>query len=213
MTRSIIPAGIYGIVTEKFSRGRNNVSVVKEMISGGIRVIQYREKHDSRSFRAMYEECLAIRRLTRQSGVIFIVNDYVELALLADADGVHLGQEDLPVADVRRLVGSKIIGLSTHNPEQARAALASGVDYIGAGPIFATRTKENVCAPVGLEYLDHVIRNLPLPVVAIGGIKKHNIGQVLDQGARSVCLVTEILEAGNIAGMVRQLNEQTVSRK
>lgn len=208
MTRSPLPQGVYGITAEKFSLGRNNVTVVKEMIAGGVKVVQYREKHGAKSFRSMYDECLAIRRLTRDSGVLFIVNDYVELALLADADGIHIGQDDLPVSEVRRLAGSKIIGLSTHNPEQARAALEAGVDYIGAGPIFATRTKEDVVDPVGLDYLDYVVGNIPLPAVAIGGVKRHNIDQVLAAGARTVCLVTEIVAAGDIAGMVRELNSK-----
>ena len=208
MTKSILPQGIYGITAEKFSRGRDNVAVVREMIAGGIAVVQYREKHGAKSFRAMYDECLAIRRLTRESGVLFIVNDYVELAMLADADGIHVGQDDLPVRAVRERVGSKIIGLSTHEPEHARQALKAGADYIGAGPIFATRTKEDVVDPVGLNYLDHVLHNSPLPVAAIGGIKLHNIDQVLAAGARTVCLVTEIVGADDIAGTVRKLDER-----
>ena len=157
------------------------------------------------SFRQMLAECAAIRKLTRDSGVPFIVNDYVELAMLVDADGVHLGQDDLPVAAVRERVGSKIIGLSTHSPDQARAALAAGADYIGVGPLFATRTKEDVCDAVGLEYLGYVLGEIPLPAVAIGGIKLHNIDQVIARGARTVCLVTEIVGAQDIAGMVRRL--------
>jgi thiamine-phosphate pyrophosphorylase len=206
VAKALLPQGIYGITAEKFSRGRDNVTVVREMIAGGAAVIQYREKRPDKSFRAMFEECLAIRRLTRESGVLFIVNDFVELAMLADADGVHVGQDDLPVDAVRQRVGSKIIGLSTHTPEQARAALQAGADYIGAGPIFTTQTKEDVCDPVGLGYLDHVVHTIPLPVVAIGGIKLNNIDQVLAKGARTICLVTEIVEANDIAGMVRTLN-------
>jgi thiamine-phosphate pyrophosphorylase len=207
MNSMSLPAGIYGITAEKFSLGRDNVSVVREMIAGGVSVVQYREKHDHKSFRAMYEECLAIRRLTRESGIPFIVNDYVELAMLVDADGVHMGQDDLPVAAVRERVGPKIVGLSTHSPDQARAALAAGVDYIGVGPLFATQTKDDVCAPVGLAYLEYVLREIPLPAVAIGGIKRHNIDQVIEKGARSVCLVTEIVGADDIAGMVRRLRK------
>lgn len=207
MTHLSFPAGIYGITAEKFSQGRDNVTVVKEMIAGGVAMIQYREKHDHKSFRAMYEECLAIRELTRESGIPFIVNDYIELAMLVDADGVHVGQDDLPVAEVRRIVGDKIIGLSTHGPDQAKAAVEAGVTYIGAGPIFATQTKDDVCAPVGLDYLSHVIQNIPLPAVAIGGIKLNNIGQVIERHARLVCLVTEIVGADDIAGTVRQLNQ------
>lgn len=210
MTKTVLPPGIYGITAEKFSRGRDNVTVVKDMIAGGVAIIQYREKHDRKSFRSMYEECLAIRHMTREKGIPFIVNDYVELAMLVDADGVHVGQDDLPVAAVRQRVGQKIIGLSTHGPDQARSAVESGADYIGAGPIFATQTKDDVCDPVGLNYLEHVVCNVPLPAVAIGGIKRHNIDQVLARGARTICLVTEIVGADDIAGTVRQLTEKMV---
>jgi len=208
MTKFRLPAGVYGITAEKFSRGRDNLTVVKEMIAGGVAVIQYREKHGPKSFRDMYAECLAIRELTRDNGILFIVNDYIELAMLADADGVHVGQDDLPVAAVRQRVGDKIIGLSTHGPDQALAAMTAGADYIGAGPIFATRTKDDVCDPVGLTYLDHVIRNIPLPAVAIGGIKLNNIDQVLKRGARTVCLVTEIVGAQDISGTVKQIRDK-----
>lgn len=144
--------------------------------------------------------------MTARSGVTFIVNDHVDLALMVGADGVHLGQDDLPPAKVRELVGDEmIIGLSTHSPAQAGAAVRSGADYIGVGPIFATRTKEDVCAPVGLEYLDFVVKNIDLPFVAIGGIKEHNIAEVRKRGARCIAMVTEIVGAGDIAARVRSL--------
>lgn len=204
--KSSFPRGVYGITAEKFSLGRSNPEVVREMIEGGIGIIQYREKRPHKSFGEMLEECRVIRRMTREAGVLFIVNDYVDIAQLVDADGVHVGQDDFPVAEVRRLIGpDKLIGLSTHNPEQAAAAVIAGADYIGVGPIFSTRTKDDVCAPVGLGYLDHVVRTCPLPFVAIGGIKEHNLGQVLDHGAKTVCLVTEIVGAGEIAATVRRL--------
>ena len=204
--KSSFPPGIYGITAEKFSLGRSNPEVVQEMIKGGIGIIQYREKRPHKSSREMLEECRVIRRMTREAGVLFIVNDYVDIAQLVDADGVHVGQDDFPVAEVRRLIGpDKLIGLSTHNPEQAAAAVTAGADYIGVGPIFSTQTKDDVCAPVGLGYLDQVVRTYSLPFVAIGGIKEHNLRQVLDHGARTVCLVTEIVGAGEIAATARRL--------
>lgn len=200
------PAGLYGITAEKFSVGRSDIDVVQQMIAGGIRLIQYREKRPHKSFAEMLTECRAIRQLTREAGVLFIVNDYPDLARLVDADGVHVGQDDFPVPEVRKLIGpDKLIGLSTHGPEQAAAAVRDGADYIGVGPIFSTQTKDDVCAPVGLGYLDHVVRTCPLPFVAIGGIKEHNIGEVLAHGATTVCLVTEIVGAADIAASVRRL--------
>ena len=129
-----------------------------------------------------------------------------DIALLCEADGVHVGQDDLPVPEVRRLVGpDMIIGLSTHSPEQARAAEAAGADYIGVGPIYPTQTKKDVCAPVTLDYLDWVVANSPLPFVAIGGIKRHNIADVVAHGARCCALVSELVGAPDIAARVAEV--------
>lgn len=204
-TELIRRGGLYGLTAEKFSRGRSNLDVVGAMLDAGIRIVQYREK--TKKMGAKYEECLRLRAMTRKCGAAFIVNDDIDLALLVDADGVHVGQEDLPVAAVRTLVGpDRAIGLSTHSPEQARAAVAAGADYIGVGPIYATQTKEDVCAPVGLTYLDFVAGGIDLPFVAIGGIKEHNLAEVAVRGARCAALVTEIVGAEDIGGKVRSLN-------
>lgn len=206
-TTKNLPEGIYGITAEQFSRGRTNTEAVRAMIDGGVAVVQYREKRPYKSYRQMLAECREIRRITRDAGIPFIVNDYIDIALLCDADGIHVGQDDLPVPDVRRLVGpDMIIGLSTHAPDQAGEAAALGAEYIGVGPIFSTRTKEDVVDPVGFEYLAYAVRQAGLPIVAIGGIKKHNIAEVARHGARSFALVTEIVSAADIAAAVRDLN-------
>ncbi|MEN6319653.1 MAG: thiamine phosphate synthase [Syntrophaceae bacterium] len=200
----LLKADIYGITAEEYSLGRSNIEVVAQMIKAGIRVIQYREKEKCN--RQQYEECLKIRELTREAGVTFIVNDRVDLALLVGADGLHLGQDDVPPEMVRKLVGDTMfIGLSTHSPEQAEAALKQDVDYIGVGPIFATNTKKDVCAPVGLEYLEYVVKNVPLFFVAIGGIKEHNIADVYRRGARCIALVTDIVGVPDINAKVHAL--------
>ncbi len=206
-SEKILPEGIYGITAEKFSRGRSNMEVVRRMIAGGVKVIQYREKRPHKSYGAMLTECREIRSLTKDHGVLFIVNDNVDIAMLVDADGVHVGQDDLPVEAVRQLVGDEmLIGLSTHSPQQAREAVRIGADYIGVGPIFSTQIKEDVCAPVGLEYLEFAVEHMSIPFVAIGGIKMHNIGQVVQRGARTICLVTEIVGADDITAMVARIN-------
>jgi thiamine-phosphate pyrophosphorylase len=130
---------------------------------------------------------------------------------LSDADGVHVGQDDLPLQELRRLVGHRIVGVSTHSPAQALAAVAGGADYIGVGPIFETRTKDDVCDPVGLAYLEFAAANVPIPFTAIGGIKAHNIQEVVSRGADSVCMVTEIVGAEDIEGTVRGLGEMMES--
>lgn len=202
----ILEGGIYGITAEEYSLGRSNIEVVARMIDSGIRVIQYREKE--KSMGQKYRECLKIRELTAKAGVTFIINDHADLALLVGADGVHIGQDDLPPEKVRYLVGEEmIIGLSTHSPEQAAAAASLAVDYIGVGPIFPTSTKKDVCDAVGLEYLEYAVKNISLPQVAIGGIKEHNITRVIGRGARCVALVTEIVGAEDIGAKIRALKE------
>ena len=126
------------------------------------------------------------------------------------ADGVHVGQDDLPPAMIRQLAGDRmLIGLSTHSPQQAVAAEQSGaVDYIGVGPLFPTQTKRNVCAPVGLEYLDYVAGNIELPFVAIGGIKSNNMAEVRRHGARLIAVVTGIVGAADIPAAVARLRQE-----
>lgn len=200
----LLMADIYGITAEEYSMGRSNIEVAAQMIEAGVTVIQYREKE--KSDRQKYEECLKIREMTGEAGALFIVNDRPDLALLVDADGVHLGQDDLHPGAVRKLVGEKmLIGFSTHSPAQAHAAETMDIDYIGVGPIFATNTKKDVCEPVGLEYLEYVVKNIRLPFVAIGGIKEHNIAEVYRRGARCMALVTEIVGAPDIGARVRNL--------
>ncbi len=193
---------VYGITCFERSRGRSTGYVVEEMLEAGIKIIQYREKRRVKSVK--YDECVLIRELTRKYNALFIVNDDVDLAVLTDADGVHIGQEDLPLREVRGLIGKDMfIGVSTHNPAQAREAAEAGADYIGVGPVFETRTKEGVCSPVGTGYISYVVKNINLPFVAIGGIKEHNINEVIKAGARCISLVTEITEAENIREKVR----------
>lgn len=201
-----IPKGIYGITGDNFSNGRSNYFCVEEMIKGGIKIVQYRAK--TKDTREKVKEAREIRELCRKNGVIFIVNDNVDIALLVDADGVHIGQEDMHPDDVRKLIGdNKIIGLSTHSEKQGMEAYKNpNVDYIGVGPIFPTTTKDTT--PVGLEYLEYAVKNLDLPFVAIGGIKAHNIDAIIAKGAQRVCLVSEIVGADSISDMARNLQEK-----
>lgn len=212
MKQHILDTDIYCLTDEGLSAGRSNLEVVDAMLRAGIKLLQYREKDKKAG--EMLEECLHIRSMTRAAGCTFIVNDHVDIALLCDADGVHVGQEDLPVEAVRQLLGpEKIIGLSTHSPEQCRDAIARGADYIGVGPIYSTKTKKDVCDPVTLEYLDYVVANHDIPFVAIGGIKRHNIGEVVSHGARCCALVSEITGAPDIPVMVEALRREVAANK
>ena len=212
MTR-ILPGetDIYALTDARLSLGRPLEEVARALLGAGVKILQYREKKAKAG--QMLEECRLLRRLTAEAGACFVVNDHIDIALLVKADGVHVGQEDLPLACVRELVGPEmLIGLSTHSPEQARAAVVAGADYIGVGPIFATQTKEDVCAPVGFAYLDWVAANITLPFVAIGGIKAHNIGEVARHGARCCALVSELVGAPDIAAQVALVRRNMQAR-
>lgn len=198
---------LYCITAEEHSRGRSNIEVVEEMIAAGIKIIQYREKGKTRLQK--YSDCSKIREMTEMAGVTFIINDDIDIALSVGADGIHLGQDDLPVEKAREIAGEEmIIGLSTHSPTQALDAVKRGADYIGVGPIFKTFTKKDVCDPVGLEYLEFVVQNIEIPFVAIGGIKQHNIHEVSSKGARCIALVTEIVGAENIVQKIDAIRKR-----
>ena len=199
-----IPLGLYGITAENFSKGRSNYEIVTEMIKSGIKIIQYREKF--KSLREKLEEAKILCELCKKNNVLFIVNDHVDIALMVDADGVHVGQEDMPVSEIRKILGAnKIIGLSTHSVEDADKAVLQDVDYIGVGPIFPTTTKDRTA--VGIEYMEYVEKNINLPYIAIGGIKEANLLQVVEKGARRIALVSEIVGADDIVEKVDSLNK------
>jgi thiamine-phosphate pyrophosphorylase len=170
--------------------------MVSIVLGAGVKCVQYREKEKSR--KEIYEEAVKLRELTKEFDATFIVNDHADIALAVKADGVHLGQDDLPIKEARRIIGmKKIIGISTHSTEQAIDAEAGGADYIGFGPIFHTMTKD-AGEPKGTEMLREVKRHVRIPVVAIGGINLENLKSVFDSGADAVAVASAIL-SGDIA--------------
>lgn len=198
---------LYALTDSRLSLGRPLEEVARALLEAGVKILQYREKKLGKG--QMLNECHLLRKLTRNHDACLIINDHPDLAILCEADGVHIGQDDLPPQEVRKLVGPEmIIGLSTHSPKQAIAAAGENVDYIGVGPIFPTSTKEDVCAPVGFAYLDWAAVNAPLPFVAIGGIKESNIYEVARHGANCCALVSELVGALDIKQKVRKLREQ-----
>ena len=169
------------------------------VLSSGIRCIQYREKDKSR--RDIYREALMLRELTDKFGASFIVNDYTDIAIAVNADGVHLGQSDLPLKEARKILEKgKIIGVSTHSIEEAITAEAGGADYIGFGPIFYTATKD-AGKPKGIAALKKIKKHIKIPVVAIGGIDTENLESVIDAGADAVAVSSGIIQ-GDIADNV-----------
>ncbi len=195
---------LYVIATEKFTLGRPLGEVVEAAIAGGATVIQLREK--DYPVRRLIEAGLKLRRLTRERGVALIVNDRVDVALAVEADGVHLGQDDLPLPVARRILGpDKIIGLSTHSLEEALLAQQQGADYIGVGPIYATRTKDPATDPVGLNLLRQMEGRITIPKVAIGGITSENAKDVILAGADGVAVITAVVSAPDVKGAAEAL--------
>ncbi len=187
---------IYPITDERLS-GIPAYEQVERLIAGGASFIQLRDKHSSS--RDLYESAAKCLAIARARGVRLIINDRVDIALALNADGVHLGQDDLLCENARSILGKDaIIGVSTHSPEQARSALSLPVDYIAIGPIFPTSTKENPDAVIGVEGLSQV-RNVigSFPLVAIGGITFSNVSGVLEAGADSAAIISGLVADSN----------------
>jgi len=172
-------------------------------LTAGVRLFQYRSKRGTR--KAIYDTCLRLAVLLRRSNAVFIVNDHPDIAVAVDADGVHLGQDDLPAEEARKLMGTRrIIGVSTHSPDQARAAQSAGADYVGFGPLFTTRTKD--AGPLqGIENLRQVRKAVTLPVIAIGGINAGNLLEVLRTGADGVAVISSILSAPDLREAAQEM--------
>lgn len=165
--------------------------MVRNVLEAGIVWIQYRDKRGSR--RDIYWNALNLRRVTKEHSAVFVVNDHADIAVAVAAEGVHLGQDDLPCGKARELLGGeKLIGISTHTIEQAVSAEASGADYIGFGPIFHTATKD-AGSPKGVEILHELRRRITIPIVAIGGITADNLRPVLETGIDAVAVASSIL--------------------
>jgi thiamine-phosphate pyrophosphorylase len=200
-----MPKGLYAITAENFSSGKDNISVVKEMLDAGIKILQYRDKYKTKLEK--FKQCEVIRKLTLDYNVFFIVNDDIDIALSLQSEGIHLGQDDLPLVKAREIAGPNItIGISTHLPKQALFAAEHGADYIGVGPIYKTFTKDNV-NPTGLEYLDFCVKNIKIPKIAIGGIKFSNLIEVCRYNPENVCMITEITASENIGFAVKRAKE------
>ncbi len=209
---SFINNPIYTITAEAMSNGRSNIFVVEQMLMAGVKFIQYREKEKNGLDR--YNECLKLREMTRAAGAVFIIDDFVDLAMAVDADGIHIGQTDLPPQVVRELIGAdKIIGWSTHEEKQLDAANALGdiIDYIGVGPVYATQTKKSA-VPTGFSYVEYAAKKSCHPFVAIGGIKEHNICDVAAHGATTFAIVSEIVGADDITAKINSIKQTLVQK-
>ena len=169
------------------------IETVEASLKGGLTLVQYREKKADDSIQI--EHIKQLRQLCHQYGALLIINDRIDLALATDADGVHLGQQDMPIAIARQLLGTqRLIGRSTTNSEEMQRAITEGADYIGVGPVYETPTKEGKAA-AGLEYVSYVNKNCSIPWFAIGGIDPNNVNDVIDAGASRIAVVRSLMQA------------------
>ncbi|MEB3157808.1 MAG: thiamine phosphate synthase [Cyanobacteriota bacterium] len=183
----------------------NLEGVVEAALTAGVRLVQYRPKQDPATDLERLRQARELRRACQRHGALFLVNDRLDLALAADADGVHLGQSDLPVAEARRLLGpERLIGRSTHAPEQLRQAVREGCDYVGVGPVHTTPSKPGRPA-VGLAYVAAAAADCPIPWFAIGGIEASNLASVRQAGAQRVAVIRAITEAADPGAATQRL--------
>ncbi len=196
-------AALYPVTSEVHSKGRRDEDILLSIAEAGARVIQLRDKFANK--KRFYEKAIYFREITRKYDMLLIINDHLDIALAVDADGVHLGQEDLPIKVARRLAPDLIIGASTHNKEEIVSAQNDGADYINIGPIFTTQTREGHNTFLGIEGLLELKDYAKVPFSVMGGIKAHHIPDLIRAGARIIAMVTEITESDDVSLKTREM--------
>lgn len=203
---------VYLVTDRIFSRGRTNREVIEAAIRGGVSVVQLREK--TLSTRAFVQQGLAIREMVAAHGIALIINDRIDVALAIDADGVHVGQDDMPLALVRRILGpNKIVGLSVNALDQIDDEADALADYLAISPVFFTSTKEDISKPWGLDGIRKARELTGLPLVGIGGISLSNAREVVAAGIDCVAVVTAITSADDPETATRELVAQVAAGK
>jgi len=184
---------VYPVVTSEFCAGRHPADVVASLLAGGVRLLQIREK--TMPDHPFLELLRQVRELTWEAGALLIVDDRVDAALIAQADGVHLGQEDIPLPDARRIAPELLIGVSTHNADEIRRAQDEGCSYLNIGPIYPTQTKHLACTFLGLDMLESLIPLVRVPFSVMGGIKDSHLAELKAVGAGRIAAVTAFTQA------------------
>ncbi len=192
--------GYYFITGGALSR-RGDVPDVRAAMAAGVSVVQYRDKGAASA--ALYQKAHALKRLCK--GALFLINDRVDIALAVNADGVHLGQDDMPLAVARKLLGKKkVIGVSVSTMGQAVRAVSAGADYLGVGPIFATGTKTDARCPVGVDLIRKIKARFSIPVVAIGGISVDNAPGIITAGADALCAISAVVTKADAGRQIKK---------
>lgn len=207
MSKRRIDYSLYLVTDRGLARGRSTLEIVRAAVRGGVSCVQLREK--TCSTREFIEEALKLKAFLDSSGVALIINDRVDVALAVAADGVHLGQSDMPLAAARSIVGdSMVIGISAESMRDAVEAESGGADYLGVSPIFATPTKTDTAAPLGLAGLQAIRRAVKIPLVGIGGLNRSNAAEVVRSGADGVAVVSAIVAAEDPEQAARDLTRE-----
>jgi thiamine-phosphate diphosphorylase len=194
---------LHVLTDRQWSRERSFLDVAAAALAGGATTIQLRDKHADT--RTLIQEGLALRELTREHNALLIVNDRIDVALAIDADGAHVGQDDMPGEYARRLLGpDRILGISAGNMDEALAGIAAGADYLGVGPIYATQAKADAGEPIGMQLLTELAKRYTTPLVAIGGITPENALDILQAGAAGIAVIRAVVAADDIAAATRQ---------
>lgn len=203
MDKAALLSGLYVITDHIPETDRNPVIIAQAALEAGARIIQLREKYASA--RQLLSWARQIKELTQTRSALLIINDHVDIAMACGADGIHLGQDDLPAEEARKLLGSQaIIGVSAETDQEALEAEAAGANYLGVGPMFTTATKSDAGAPIGPERLRTIKQQVRIPVFGIGGINLTNFREVLEAGADGICVISAISRAPDIRAAVRE---------
>ena len=196
---------LYPVVSSEFCNGRDVCDIVAEIAAGGAKIVQIREKHQSDA--AVFELVKKCKLITDRFNMLLIVDDRLDIAMAAGADGVHLGQEDFPLSEAKKLAPEMLFGISTHNACEITEALAGNCGYLNIGPMFPTRTKSVACGALGLELIEQLKSQVSCPFSVMGGIKEHHLPMLVGKGFRHIAMVTEITQAVNVREKVRALRE------
>ena len=201
--RRFLKAGLYVVTSREASAGRETIAIVRAVLAAGVTLIQLREKKlGKRDLIALARE---IRRLTDEAGALLLINDHADVALAVGADGVHLGQDDFPVSEARKLRPDWIIGASTHTEAEAVAAEEAGASYVNIGPLFPTSTKKAKTSSLGMDGLRRISARVSVPFTVMGGIQERHIPDLLAAGARTVAVVSAVTAAPNPENAARAL--------
>ena len=194
---------LYPVVSSEFCNGRNVCSIVEAIAAAGAGIVQIREKNLSDS--AVFELVKKCKAITDRHQMLLIVDDRVDIAIAAGADGVHLGQDDFPLREAKKLAPEMLFGISTHNAGEIRTALAGNCGYLNIGPMFPTQTKSVACGALGLEKIEELKKLVTCPFSVMGGIKEHHLAMLCAKGFRHIAMVTEITQAVDVEAKVKHL--------